>query len=36
MYQAMGLSVAPMTVIGAASQAIKLTTSIMANSSYIE
>jgi hypothetical protein len=36
MYQAMGLSVAPMIVIGPASQATILTTSIMANSSYIE
>ena len=36
MYQAMGRSVAPMTVIGPASQAANQTTSIMANNSFVE
>jgi len=36
MYQAMGRSVAPMTVIGTANQAANQTTSIMANSSLVE
>lgn len=36
MYQAMGRSVAPMTVIGPASQAAIQTTSIMANNSFVE
>jgi hypothetical protein len=36
MYQAMGRSVLPMTVIGSANQAVYKTTSIMANSSFVE
>jgi hypothetical protein len=36
MYQAMGRSVVPMRVIGPAVQAANQTTSIMANSSFVE
>jgi hypothetical protein len=36
MYQAMGRSMAPEMVIGSASQAVNQTTSIMANSSFVE
>jgi hypothetical protein len=36
MYQAMGRSVAPMTVIGPANQAANKATSIMANSNFVD